>query len=158
MKNQNFPLPLFTVFLTAFPLWLPLFLWIGCQLTGRIPPHDSAGLYEKHWNIQFSADWKEAYHADSGPSFHGDGERYSIYENVSGSSISDSGIPFIKGRNDTIKEAFQSLADTLGVEEEKQPDFTEPCIWARLSGEGGDYLVMLFVPEENKLFVAERLT
>lgn len=53
--------------------------------------------------------------------------------------------------------AFQSLADTLGVEEEKQPDFTEPCIWARLSGEGGDYLVMLFVPEENKLFVAERL-
>lgn len=157
MKKGRYGLALFTLSVTAFPVWLPFILWMGYQIVRWPFGHSTAELYENHWDIQIPSEWEEIYYIDSGSSFHGDGERYSIYENVSGGSIWDSSIPFLKGSNDDVLADIQFVMEALAVVEEKQPDFTKPYVWARLSKEGGDYLVILFVPEENMLYLAEYL-
>ena len=73
---------------------------------GQICGRDTAGTYERSWGIEISSQWQEVYYADSGASFHGDGEWYSIYENVSEVSIAELQIPFIKGKNEGGRKLF----------------------------------------------------
>ena len=102
-------------------------------------------------------DMKEVCHADSGPSFHGDGRRYGVYENVSGDSIAELGCSFVSGKNDAVAEEFQAVAEALETEEKNQPDFTKDFAWARLAKEDGSFLILLFFPEDNRMFLAEAI-
>ena len=157
MKNEKYNVQIFILLIAAFPFWLPLVLWIGYGLMGQIGGEDTAGAYEKRWEIELSSEWKEVYYADSGPSFHGDGMRYSIYKNVSVGSIGDLGISLIKGKNDAVSEEVRVVTEALETEDKNHPDFAEDFVWARLLKEDGSYLILLFFPEDNRLFLAEAI-
>lgn len=146
---------IFILICTAFPIWLPLVLFCGYQLARWINGTDFAPLYERSWGIELSSEWEESCRKKSDTGFQGDGVWYSVYENVSESSIAGMHIPFIKGKNESIIEEFQFVAESAGIGDEDQPDFTKEFIWAKLSEEYGDYLIFLFFPEEERLFLAQ---
>ena len=155
MKNGTYGCQIFILVAAAVPFWLPLVLWLGYALMGWMGGRDSAAGYEKRWEIEFSSEWKEVCHADSGPSFHGDGMRYGIYENVSEGSIAELGCSFVRGKNDAVAEEFQDVTEALETEDKNQPDFTKDFAWARLAKEDGSFLILLFFPEDNRMFLAE---
>lgn len=155
MKNGKYGFQIFILLAAAFPFWLPLVLWLGYALMGWMGGRDSAAGYEKRWEIEFSSEWKEVCHADSGPSFHGDGMRYGIYENVSEGSIAELGCSFVRGKNGAVAEEFQDVTEALETEDKNQPDFTKDFAWARLAKEDGSFLILLFFPEDNRMFLAE---
>ncbi|NBK91305.1 hypothetical protein D5278_04785 [bacterium 1XD21-13] len=157
MKHKTYGFQIFILLFAAFPFWLPLVLWMGSQLMGQICGRDTAGTYERSWGIEISSQWQEVYYADSGASFHGDGEWYSIYENVSEVSIAELQIPFIKGKSDTMVEGLQFVTEALETESQNQPDLTGNFAWARLSKEDGSYLIFLFYPEEGRLYLAQAI-
>ena len=58
----------------ALTVILPFTVWVIMN------DSDLADALESNWSIVLSEEsgWEEIYHADSGASFHGDGERYHI--------------------------------------------------------------------------------
>ena len=153
--SKNCGFQVFILICTSFPIWLPLLLMLGYIIIGWINGDDFARVYERNWGIELSSDWEEVCHEKSDIGFQGDGSWYSVYENVSETSIAHMRIPFMKGQNEEILEEFRFAAETAGIGEEDRPDFTKGYTWAKLSDEYGNYLIFIFLPEECRLFLAQ---
>lgn len=153
--SKNCGFQVFILICTAFPVWLPLLLILGHIIIGWINGDDFAKVYERKWGIELSSVWEEVCHEKSDIGFQGDGSWYSVYENVSETSIAHMGIPFMKGKSEEILEEFRFVAEAAGIGEEERPDFSRDYTWAKLSDEYGNYLIFIFFPEECRLFLAQ---
>lgn len=153
--SKNVSFQIFILVCAAFPLWLPLLLMLGYKITGWINGNDFAKVYERTWGIELSSEWEEVCRKKSDTGFHGDGCWYSVYENVSETGISDMHISFLKGKNESIVEEFRFVAESLEIGKECRPELTRDFIWSKLSDEYGNYLIFIFCPEDNRLFLAQ---
>ena len=112
-----------------------------------------ARTFELNWGVILPNDFKEEYHVETAPSFHGDGVRYSVFK----------GNNFMTDLNNQkneeleleIKEAFKSL----NIPETQQIDFSNNYSWTKIIGDFDkrNYMYIIYDKEVNKFYFYEFL-
>nr|WP_130789843.1 hypothetical protein [Lachnoclostridium pacaense] len=100
-------------------------------------------------------DCTEIFRADSGASFHGDGEGYHVFqykkETDLGFTLTDSRIP------ENEAEEIRTIMEPLGIPSAYAPDFGQPFSVLKMRGrdDGRNVLFLLFDGKTDKLYVIE---
>lgn len=76
-----------------------------------------------NWKINLPREYEEIYYKDSGPSFLGDGERYSVFQYKTLDEISN--VIEWKIKDDDIEHYATKILETLEVPKEYYPDFND---------------------------------
>ena len=74
-----------------------------------------------NWNLNLPRNYEEIYYKDSGPSFNGDGERYSIFKYENLEEIND--LIDWQDKNNSIEISMVSILRKLKVPEEYYPNY-----------------------------------
>lgn len=108
-----------------------------------------------NWGIDLPKNCTEVFRADSGASFHGDGERYHVFqykkETDLGFTLTDSRIP------ENEAEEIRTIVEPLGIPSAYAPDFGQPFSVLKMRGrdDGRNVLFLLFDGKTDKLYVIE---
>ncbi len=86
----------------------------------------TAKTFELNWGIILPNDFKEEYYIDTGTSFHGDGQRYSIFK---GNNFMTS---LKEEKNSELESEVSNLYNSLNVPKEKQIDFSHKYSWVKI--------------------------
>lgn len=110
-----------------------------------------AKTYEYNWNLQLPTDFKELYHTSSGPSFHGDGERYTIF---SGNSFF---LSFQTEKNKNLEQELTNLYQTLQIPTSNQMDFSHSYSWKKMTQPQDDrnYMYCIYDFETQQYYFFE---
>ena len=124
--------------------------------------HDSSDLadtLESNWSIVLSEEsgWKEIYHADSGASFNGDGERYHIVtyeqedviENMVAWSADQGNV-----WNKTYPELMEDWLRYTDAEPDMYPDHDGCMYWYQQDSDGSE-IIMCWNKAKAKIYIAE---
>ena len=123
--------------------------------------HDSdlADTLENNWGIVLSDEsgWEEIYHADSGASFHGDGERYHIVtyeqedviENMVAWSADQGNV-----WNKTYPELMEDWIRYTDAEPDKYPVYDGCMYWYQRDSDGSE-IIMCWNKAKAKIYIAE---
>ncbi len=107
-----------------------------------------------NWGISLPAGCLEIHEADSGPSFHGDGERYHVFEYWEGKEVP------VWGNTGELQEADRELItgilDRLDGKKEWYPDFGAVTDVKKEKKQDGSCVYFLFDKEAARLYVVER--
>lgn len=112
-------------------------------------------VFEMNWGVKIPSGYDEIYHVET-VGFHGDGERYTIYE--------------IKCNEILFSERFSSVKDlstetftnkilwNLKVPKEKRPDFEADYGWCKVASRGGDgsSLIVIYDSGKNIMYFVEQ--
>lgn len=79
-------------------------------------------IIELNWGIRLSGSYKEIYSIDSGASFHGDGERYHIFEYNPKEDIINA-LEWRYDENKCIEQSISEILERLNVPDEYSPGF-----------------------------------
>ena len=124
--------------------------------------HDSdlADTLENNWGIVLSDEsgWEEIYHADSGASFHGDGERYHIVtyeqedpiENMVKWSAKDDKTRW----HDSYQAAIDEWISYTDAEPDKYPVYDGCMYWYQQDSDGSE-IIMCWNKAKAKIYIAE---
>lgn len=108
-------------------------------------------VYEINWNIELGDDANLVYDIHTPISFHGDGERFTIFE-VQKNKINLK--DFYRGIE---HEAFaEEILDILDVSEDNKPDFDKDYIW-KWETKQSNKLLMVYCNENNYLYLFQHL-
>lgn len=107
--------------------------------------------FEFNWGITIPSDLKEEYHVDSGSSFGGDGERYSIFD---GSKFI---IDFNNEACQELEQRISELNDKLNIPKENQINFSHKYVWKKITNmdDERDELFIIYDYELNKYYFYE---
>ncbi len=111
-----------------------------------------------NWNIELSKSYKEIYSQESESSFHGDGERYHIFEYENNDSLNSCADVDWKIKKDlSLEDDINSILKNLGVLDKYSPDFEKEYKYYFIT----DYkdfskIYLIFIPELNKLYIIEQ--
>ena len=123
--------------------------------------HDSdlSDTLENNWGIVLSDEsgWEEIYHADSGASFHGDGERYHIVtyeqedviENMVAWSADQGNV-----WNKTYPELMEDWLRYTDAEPDMYPDHDGCMYWYQQDSDGSE-IIMCWNKAKAKIYIAE---
>ena len=78
-------------------------------------------IINSNWKINLPREYEEIYHIGSGASFHGDGERYSIFQYENLDKINS--LLKWENKNDYVEPRIKEILDKLEVPNEYLPDF-----------------------------------
>lgn len=115
-----------------------------------------SNIIKNNWGIELSKQYKEIYSLDSGPSFHGDGERYHIFQYDDNKHVS----PFLvwQGENDLyIEEKVKNIIINLNVPEKYTPDFSRKYNYYYKTDTDSSKIYILFFHESNRLYIIEQI-
>lgn len=108
-----------------------------------------------NWNITIPNNIEEVYHKDSGASFHGDGQRYTI---CNGNNIYNFYDNFIEEKNTELEEEINSLYSSLEISKENQCNFEHKYLWKKIDDkEDGSYMYILYDREVEKIYFYENI-
>ena len=112
-----------------------------------------AKTFELNWGIILPNDFKEEYYVDTGASFHGDGERYSVFK---GNNFMTS---LKKEKNQELESVISKLYISLKVSKENQINFSHQYSWTKIISKDDDrnYIYCIFDEEANKFYFYEFL-
>ena len=112
-----------------------------------------AKTFELNWGIILPNDFKEEYYVDTGASFHGDGERYSVFK---GNNFMTS---LKKEKNQELESVISKLYISLKVSKENQINFSHQYSWTKIISKDDDrnYIYCIFDEEVNKFYFYEFL-
>ena len=112
-----------------------------------------AKTFEQNWGIILPNDFKEEYYVDTGASFHGDGERYSVFK---GNNFMTS---LKKEKNQELESVISKLYISLKVSKENQIIFSHQYSWTKIISKDDDrnYIYCIFDEEANKFYFYEFL-
>ncbi len=105
-----------------------------------------------NWSIKLPDSYKHIYSIDSGASFHGDGERYHIFEY---NNIKDINIVWKDKRDITIESAIKGVLDKLNVAPENRPNFQDEYRHYSKTKEDSSKIYLIFVENTKMLYVIE---
>ena len=107
--------------------------------------------FELNWGIILPSDFKENYYVDTGTSFHGDGERYSVF---TGKSFITS---LKNNKNSVMEKEISNFYDELNVPKKEQINFTHDYSWTKLKQDSDErnYIYCVFDKELNKYYFYE---
>ena len=117
----------------------------------------AAGSYAQvvnlNWELELPAEAVCLYEADSGPSFHGDGERYHV---LGYSSSPESALDRQAAHLALFPEGAAEILEHLEVPEDQRPDLPA-CLWysAAHSTDDRNRLYLGLSPEGTALYVIE---
>ena len=137
----------------ALTVILPFTVWI------IVHDSDLADTLENNWGIVLSDEsgWDEIYHADSGASFNGDGERYHIVtyeqedviENMVAWSADQGNV-----WNKTYPELMEDWLRYTDAEPDMYPDHDGCMYWYQQDSDGSE-IIMCWNKAEAKIYIAE---
>lgn len=116
-KNLKIIIILLNIVLLIFIISLIIFIKVEWT---------SANVIEINWNIDIPREFIEEYYTDSGPSFHGDGKRYTVFK----------GTNFNKGfsdkKNTKLEREISKLNISLKIEASERIDFKHNYEWKKI--------------------------
>lgn len=115
-----------------------------------------SNIINSNWNIKLSKSYKEIYSTDSGPSFHGDGERYHIFE-YKNSDYLNSALPWKNEKNLVLEEEIKSIIQKLNISKVYSPNFEQDYKYYSKTQEDSSKIYLLFYPNLNRFYIIERL-
>lgn len=112
-----------------------------------------AKTFELNWGIILPNNFEEEYYVDTGASFHGDGERYSVFK---GNNFMTS---LKKEKNQELENELSELYTSLKVSKENQINFQHQYSWTKIISKDDDrnYIYCIFDEEVNKFYFYEFL-
>ncbi len=129
-------------------------------------------VYELHWSVKFPEDMKILYSVSTGPSFHGDGDSYTVYDTEGVAGIDefiarfDTGEPGDKDMSgfsrsklpDEKLEDVKSILLSAGDDGRYTDDDLEgEYMWFTLKKSDGSHVYFIYLPDRSRLHVIERL-
>ncbi|MGK0465893.1 hypothetical protein [Clostridium sp.] len=115
-----------------------------------------------NWSISLPEPCKEIYSTDSGSSFNGDGERYSIfeYENIEDVNLS---LKWDNNENEVVDLAIMKVLQSeimgfikvLSIPLDNMPNFKSQYRYFRKWKSDSSKLYLIFVPDTKLLYVIE---
>ena len=145
------------------------YLLAGIALTVILPftvwaiLHDSSDLadtLESNWSIVLSEEscWDEIYHADSGASFNGDGERYHIVtyeqEDMIENMVAWSAEEGKTRWHDSYQAAIDEWISYTDTEPDMYPDHDGCMYWYQQDSDGSE-IIMCWNKAKAKIYIAE---
>lgn len=109
-----------------------------------------------NWDIKLLKSYKEIYSTDSGPSFHGDGDRYHIFE-YKNSDYLNSALPWKNEKNLVLEDEIKSIVNRLSIPEVYGPNFKGDYKYYSKTKEDSSKIYLLFYTDLNRLYVVEHL-
>ena len=106
-----------------------------------------------NWNLDLPRNYEEIYYKDSGPSFNGDGERYSVFEYENLEEIKDA-IEW-QDKNSSIEIKMVSILRKLKVPEEYYPNYNSNCKYYYYIEEDNSKIYMILDINLNKIYIVE---
>lgn len=107
-----------------------------------------------NWSIKLPKDYKEIYSTDSGPSFHGDGTRYHIFQYSSSNDI-DRALDWANDKNAEMESKVTEILKRLIIPIEYAPDFQNQYRYFITVKKGPSTIYFIFVPTSKKLYIIE---
>ena len=106
-----------------------------------------------NWNLNLPRNYEEIYYKDSGPSFNGDGERYSIfkYENLEEVNY----LIDWQDKNNSIEINMISILRKLEVPEEYYPNYNSNFKYYYYMKEDNSKIYMILDINLNKIYIVE---
>lgn len=109
-----------------------------------------------NWQINLPTEYEEIYSLDSGPSFHGDGERYHIFQYKKEDRIGV--FLFWENRkNREIEKEVKEILWSLKVPKDKKPNFQKPYYYYIKRKIDFSNIYLIFFMDTKKLYIIERL-
>jgi hypothetical protein len=111
-------------------------------------------IIQLNWDIKLPKPCKEIYAVDSGASFHGDGERYHIFEYKNEDDINLS-LNWENSKNIEIELAIKKVLNNLNVSRENMPNFEDNYKYYSKTKKDSSKIYFVFFPNIKKLYVIE---
>lgn len=162
MKIAKTIFKIFFSFLAIILIFIGLFFghMIFTLMSNGVLFRDSEDVIYENWNIRLPQNGEEIYYTDSGASFHGDGERYSVYEYGNKEIINN--VFDWKSKKDEdmerkVKEVLEKLEEDVNISEEYKIDFNKKYEYIRKAKNDNSELYLIHIIEENKIYVIEEI-
>ena len=107
-----------------------------------------------NWSIELPNSYKEIYSIDSGASFHGDGERYHIFEYDNKKDVNIS-LNWKNNKNAAIESAIENVLNNLNVSQVNRPNLEVEYKYYSKTEDDSSKIYLIFVPNTKKLYVIE---
>lgn len=151
MKKKN----LITVLLAIIISLFLLFLVVVYNFTKEF--NNYTNIVDTNWDIQLPKNLIEFYKADSGPSFHGDGERYHVFEFENSDDFTSS-IQWCHNKNLVFECNIEEILEELNIPKEFYPDFQcDYEYYFKTDLEDSSEIYIVFIPDLNKVYVIEHI-
>lgn len=108
-----------------------------------------------NWNINLPREYKEIFYIDSGESFLGDGQRYSIFQYNTLDEI-NSTIEW-KDKDDYIEDYVVDILEELEVSKEYYPDFGSDFKYYYKMNEDKSKIYIILNSNLKKVYIAENI-
>ncbi|MEZ0536625.1 hypothetical protein ACAG39_05155 [Caldicellulosiruptoraceae bacterium PP1] len=107
-----------------------------------------------NWSIKLPNSYKEIYSANSGASFHGDGQRYHIFEYNNENEINQA-LNWINAKNVSMELEINKILNNLNVSKQNMPDYNKKYKYYVKFQEDSSKIYLIFVPDTRKLYIIE---
>lgn len=107
-----------------------------------------------NWSIKLPDSYKEIYSIDSGADFHGDGERYHIFEYTEENEINQS-LNWENNKDNSIETEIEKVLSQLNVPKENMPNFQSNYKYYTIGKDDNSKIYLIFTTDSKKLYVVE---
>lgn len=111
-------------------------------------------IIDTNWSIKLPNSYKKIYYIDSGASFHGDGERYTILKYTKEDDINKS-VNWKNVKDKSIETEINKVLSTLNVPIENMPNFQSNYKYYTTVKDASSKIYLLFFNDTEKLYIIE---
>lgn len=111
-------------------------------------------IIDVNWHIKLPDSYKEIYSIESETSFHGDGERYHIFQYTKESDINQS-VNWKNNKDEYIQIEIDKVLSSLNVPKENIPNFQNNYKYYTIGKDDNSKIYLIFTTESKKLYVVE---
>ncbi|SCJ60459.1 Uncharacterised protein [uncultured Clostridium sp.] len=107
----------------------------------------------RNWKINLPREYEEIYYTDSGPSFHGDGERYSIFQYETLKEVDN--LLQWQDKNNYADHNIKEILYKLEVPKKYYPDLNGELKYYYITKEDRSKLYIIFNRDLRKIYIIE---
>ncbi|WP_238900410.1 hypothetical protein [Clostridium sp. YIM B02500] len=109
---------------------------------------------DRNWSIKLPNSYKEIYSKESEASFHGDGERYHVFEYTNEEDINQS-VDWENNKDKSVETEINKVLSTLNVPKENMPNFQSNYKYYTSKDKDSSKIYLIFFTDTKKLYVIE---
>jgi len=113
-----------------------------------------AEIINMNWSIKLPSAYKEIYSVESEASFHGDGERYHIFEYKNEEKINLS-LNWENNKNLAMESTIEKVLNTLNISKENMPNFQSKYKYYTEEKSDSSKIYLIFVNDMKRLYIIE---